>query len=111
MESFVVLIHMRLPLWLYLCTTFVATFVLSFVASGGLKKLVSFPEYGDGHVILRLDRTWYSVVSTICAIGFSVVMAGAIMRHRLMVQTDADSPRVREEARIVKVERAPDVMA
>ncbi|KAK9780461.1 putative Cyclin C-terminal domain-containing protein [Seiridium cardinale] len=91
MKKYVVLARLRIPPWLYLCITFVTTFVLSFVATGGLKNMVWIEKGNDqrhpmSHYLLRIDLTWYSIVTTICVASVAAVTAGAIIRHRLLVK-------------------------
>ncbi|KAM0817977.1 hypothetical protein AB5N19_03784 [Seiridium cardinale] len=91
MKKYVVLARLRIPPWLYLCITFVTTFVLSFMATGGLKNMVWIEKENDqrhpmAHYLLRIDWTWYGIVTTICVASVAAVTAGAIIRHRLLVK-------------------------
>ncbi|KAF3023147.1 hypothetical protein E8E14_013949 [Neopestalotiopsis sp. 37M] len=72
----------RLPLWLYLCLTFLATFSLSFVASGGMKYLFS---QGPSRDKLQVDQIWRGVVTALCAVSVLAVAADAVIRHKIFV--------------------------
>jgi hypothetical protein len=72
----------RLPLWLYLCLTFLATFSLSFVASGGMKYLFN---QGPSQDKLQVDQIWRGVVTALCAASILAVAADAVIRHKIFV--------------------------
>lgn len=70
----------RLPIWLYLCVTFVATFSLSFVASGGMKYV-----FGLRQESLQVNYIWCGVVTAVCAASILAVAADAVVRHKIFV--------------------------
>ncbi|KAI0140289.1 hypothetical protein BJ166DRAFT_114804 [Pestalotiopsis sp. NC0098] len=70
----------RLPIWLYLCVTFVATFSLSFVASGGMKYV-----FGLRQENLQVNYIWCGVVTAVSAASILAVAADAVVRHKIFV--------------------------
>lgn len=88
-KRIVVLGSVRLPLWLYLCITLFGTFILSFVASGGMKYIIVETHMGAEHtMLLELNWTWFGVVIAVCAASLMAVAAGAILRHKVLVSQD-----------------------
>ncbi|KAH6655207.1 hypothetical protein BKA67DRAFT_690032 [Truncatella angustata] len=90
-KNLVVVGRVHLPLWLYMCLTLVGTFTLSFMASGGLRKMRSYARAAQApSEQFPTNWAWYGVVTAICDISLLAVAADAIIRHKMMVSQERD---------------------